>query len=148
MQTMKSIFLIVLCLGLAVPSFSQDYPETEPVIGFGCGFIGAPTGPINVFQLMLDAKDYEAIRTRLFSENNAEKFLAVMTCKQLIDRELISLTETERMVIIKLEQSQDPIGLCSGCIYGDSKPMWVMLNPKEKCREHVQVEQWLDKLLN
>jgi hypothetical protein len=148
MSTRKYFLLIFMSLGISISSFSQDYPETEAVFGFGCGFIGAPTGPITVFELMLEAEDFEAVRSRLFSENNAEKFLAVMTCKQLVDRDLISLTETESMAIIKLEQSQDPIALCNGCIYGDTKPMWVMLNEGEKCREHVEVDKWLNRLLD
>lgn len=79
----------------------------------------------------------------LDSENNAERFLAVIVCERLTELNKINLTQASKEKIEKIYSSTEMVSVCSGCAYWDTLSLKDILKTENKMR--ISANNWLDK---
>ena len=122
---------VLILLVFSFSCFSQK-KEEKVVLGYYCGYSGSGTEVVSKFSKLLYDKKYKTIRESLFSKIPAENFLAVVICKRLAHKKIITLTENETKRITELYQSKEKIPICGGCTYSEEVELTKMLNSKEE----------------
>ena len=92
---------VLILLVFSFSCFSQK-KEEKVVLGYYCGYSGSGTEVVSKFSKLLYDKKYKTIRESLFSKIPAENFLAVVICKRLAHKKIITLTENETKRITEL----------------------------------------------
>lgn len=112
-----TILNIVFLIGILSVVNAQDNLKTVEIIGFSCGVAGSPTATVEKFATKLKSENYKWIATQLTSNNNAEKYMSVITLEKLNEHGKYKLNETELKLIAEIKESLELIFVCSGCTY-------------------------------
>jgi hypothetical protein len=106
---------------------AQDKGDEKEIVGFACSYSGRPTKPVIKVAKMLQAKKYKEVASLLSSENQAEKYLAVISVEKLAAIGKYELSDTEKILISKARSSHKVVLICSGCTYFDKVSLMKML---------------------
>lgn len=118
MKGMQSKLLIVIFL-IRILSITnaQENLDNNEMIGFACYIEGRQSKTVKRFAKKLKTKNYKWISKKLSSENNAEKYMSVITLERLSELGKHKLTQTELNLIAEIKQSTELVSVCSGCTY-------------------------------
>ena len=111
----KTFTIFLLLLGIISNSFSQDTVDKTEMVGFACYYAGQPSKTVKKVTNKLNSKNYTSLRKMLYSSNNAEKYLTVISLEKLTEQKDIKLTEQEIITINKIKNSSELVSICSGC---------------------------------
>ena len=111
------IITIVFLIGIFSVTNAQENVDKNEMVGFACYFAGQPSKTVKKYTQKLNSKNYKWVSKKLHSENNAEKYMSVITLEKLTELEKYELTQTELNLIAKIKKSPDLVSVCSGCTY-------------------------------
>jgi len=111
------ILTIVFLIGTLSVVNAQDNVEVNEMVGFACYYEGRPSKTVEKFTNKLKRKNYKWISKQLNSENNAEKYMSVITLEKLTEFGDYKLNETELNLITKIKKSAELVSVCSGCTF-------------------------------
>lgn len=142
---MKKLILFFLLIFISFPSFAQKR-IIENEMGFHCSVDGSPTKVVRKFSKLLFKTNHKKIIRLLNSNDNAEKFLAVIVSERLNKQQKIILTDKELKKISIIRSSNDIISVCDGCVYYTKMSLKDFFeeikNPKDIF--YIQSENWMD----
>lgn len=99
-------------------TFSQDtLREKDKMIGFGCYSNGKQSISVEKVSDLIYYKKFEEIKALMFSENIAEKYLAIMTLTYFDKNGILKLTNNEKKIISGFKKSDEEVFVCSGCTF-------------------------------
>ena len=143
---MLKLFLAVLfSFGVLNIMAQVDLSEVDTQkdgVGFGCGIGGMMTQAVWDMIDLLKDNDYLAIREKLFSQHDADLFIAVIVNEGLTKKKKIVLTDREIDQIKKMRNLENVIPVCSGCGYWDQVSVKTLLNKKEKHLIYRHAKSW------
>ena len=93
--------------------------STGEMIGFACYFNGEPSKTVKRITRKLKMKNYKYVARMLNSNNNAERYMAVIVLEKLAELNEYYLTESNKKHITEVKQSTELVSVCSGCTYFD-----------------------------
>lgn len=99
---------------------AQSNVNQSDTIGFTCYDSGSPSKTVMQYLTKIAKKDYKWISNRLHSENNAERFMSVLTLEKLSNLNKDVLSEDQLKIINKIKDSSEFVHVCSGCTYFES----------------------------
>lgn len=115
---MKTILLIILFLfGVSSVSYTQENINQDEMIGFGCYYSGEQSKTVKKVTRRLKNKNYTSIVKMLTSDNNAERYMAVITLEKLNDLNRYKISETNKKLITGIRNSTELVSVCSGCTF-------------------------------
>jgi hypothetical protein len=118
----KLIFLSLLFIaGIA-------YAQKSSKFGFYVGYNGVPTRNVVMMDRLIHEAKYKIIRKELYSQDIVSKYLAVIVCEILQEKERIHLTDAEKNEIILSYKSDRKITYCSGCAFSKETTIKNLLN--------------------
>jgi len=140
---MKSLlFIFVFIIGVSVEGNAQfNYKE---MVGFGCGFGGEQTESVQKISKLIAKEKYQVVSKLLDSDNNAERFLAIIVCEELSKRKKLALSKEQQDVILALYDSNRYVSVCSGCTYWDRLRFKEILEKNNHMRKSALY--WFEKL--
>ncbi len=146
---MKNIIQIIstLVFFLTFSVYSQtEIPKT--MLGFACGGAGSSTKSVSKVYNYIVEKKYDKVVKLLYSKNTAEKFLAVVICEKLAEKNKVKLSPKDLAEIKNLYSSNEDVYVCGGCTFQGNLKMSVLLNAKEDM-EHVrqEAEEYFEDIL-
>lgn len=141
------LITIILLISLSSISNAQKKVDVKEMVGFGCYSSGIQSKPVSKVTALINNVDYESVLKLLNSKNNAEKFLAVITCERLQELGKIRLNEEQKKQIKQSYTSKDLVSVCSGCIYWDKLSFKTLLDKKEKNQIRELADYWLERQL-
>ncbi|WP_439185936.1 hypothetical protein, partial [Carboxylicivirga taeanensis] len=115
-MTTISILVILLLFGQAGFVFGQDSVDVNEMVGFGCYYGGQPSKTVKKVTQKLKNRNYKAIKKMLTSDNNAERYMAVITLEKLNELKAIKLYDNDYKNIDIIKNSNDLVSVCSGCV--------------------------------
>jgi hypothetical protein len=139
MKTMTiSVFFILL---FANDAFSQDGIHEREIVGYACSFSGNPSRSVSVVERYLANKNYGAVVQWLGSNNNAQRYLAVIVLERLDSLKRYTLSEAQKSIVSKIKTSDELVSVCSGCTY------WETLSLKKLFQHNpLKMEWWLERV--
>ena len=120
---------------------AQDNVVKNEMVGFACYFEGSQSKTVQKVTNKLNNKNYKAISKILTSDNNAERFMAVITLEKLAELKKYDLNETEKKLISEIKQSDELVSICSGCTYFEKVSLKEILTEKNK----LFAQNWLNR---
>lgn len=125
---MTILFLIGILSGMN----AQDNVDKNEMVGFACYFAGQPSKTVKKITTKLNKKKYSSIAKLLTSNNNAERYLAVISLERLAELNKYVLNETEKKLITEIKQSDELVSVCSGCTYFEKVSLKELLGKEKK----------------
>lgn len=113
----RTAFRLIVLFFFSNVCFAQESIDKDALVGFGCFYEGTQSKTVEKVTKKLKNRNYKAISKMLVSENNAERYMAVITLENLVVLEMYVLTTTERKMIEEIKQSNELVSVCSGCMY-------------------------------
>ena len=138
----KVLITLLFIIGLVFNANAQSKIDFNQMVGFGCGFAGEPSTIVQTVSNLIDTEDYLKIVQLLDSENNAEKFLAVVVCEKLSELNKIKITNDQKEKISSIHNSDALVSVCSGCTYWDQLTLKKMLVNNNPMR--VSANYWIE----
>ena len=120
---------------------AQDNVDKKEMVGFACYFEGSPSKTVQKVTNKLNNKNYKAISKLLTSDNNAERFMAVITLEKLAELKRYELTQAEKKLITEIKQSNELVSICSGCTYFEKVSLKEILTEKNR----LFAQNWLNR---
>nr|WP_319401733.1 hypothetical protein [uncultured Carboxylicivirga sp.] len=114
-MTAKAIFILLLAIGHVGILSAQDNVDTKEMVGFACYFGGEQSITVKKVTRKLQQGKYKSIKKMLFSENNAVRYMAVITLEKLLDLNEIELSNSDSKQIRTIKNSKELVSICSGC---------------------------------
>lgn len=158
MNKVFSILVIMIsCLGCqgqknlrqkkSAPAQSQSIArETDNLVGFACSEGGSESNIVRQFSEFLIGKDYPSIRSKLFSANPGEKYLATVVCQRLYQKQFIELSKKELKQIKSNKSSKDVVSICSGCTDWNKLTIQELFKSDRNFLKD-RTEQWLKEMI-
>lgn len=138
----KIIITLTLLIAISISGNAQSNVDVNEMVGFGCYEEGSQSKPVQKVSRLIDKEKFNSIIKLLDSENNAEKYLAVIVCEKLIELDKLILTQELNEKIAELYKSDGIVSVCSGCIYWDKLTLKNMLEKENHMR--ISSNYWLD----
>jgi DNA gyrase/topoisomerase IV subunit A len=135
------ILTIVFLIGILSGINAQDNLDKNEMVGFACYFAGQPSKTVEKITKKLNNKKYNSIAKLLTSENNGERYMAVISLEQLTELNKYKLNETEKNLITEIKQSKELVSICSGCTYFEKISLKELLTEKKK----LFAKNWLNR---
>ncbi|WP_430468593.1 hypothetical protein [Winogradskyella ouciana] len=120
MKSTIRIFCVIIFFGLFNSVNAQRDVNEDEIIGFACYYAGSPSKTVMKYFKKIAKKDYKWISNRLISDNNAERFMSVLSLEKLKDLNKYVLSVDESKLINKVKKSEDLVYVCGGCTYFES----------------------------
>ena len=139
---MKRILIILFAFGSISIGIAQPNVNDDEMVGFACSIGGTPSNTVQKVSHLIDKRKYKVIIKLLDSDNNAERFLAVVVCEKLTELKKTTLTEELKGKISEIYKSDGIVSVCSGCTYWDNLTLKDMLNKENNMR--ISANYWLD----
>jgi mRNA-degrading endonuclease RelE of RelBE toxin-antitoxin system len=111
------IITIVFLIGILSVVNAQDNVDKNEMVGFACYFEGSESKTVEKFAKKLKDENYKWISKKLNSDNNAEKYMSVITLEKLSELGKHKLNQTELNLISEIKKSTELVSVCSGCTY-------------------------------
>ncbi len=114
---LRRIFIIIILIGTSTHSYAQENIDEDEMVGFACYYSGSSSKVVAKIERKVKRKGYKSIARLLDSENNAERYMAVIVLERLSSLNKYQLTETEKQLIVEIKGSEELVSVCSGCMY-------------------------------
>jgi mRNA-degrading endonuclease RelE of RelBE toxin-antitoxin system len=137
------ILTIVFLIGILSVLNAQDNVDKNEMVGFACYFEGSESKTVEKYAQKLKSKNYNWISKRLNSDNNAERYMSVITLEKLTELGKYKLKKAELKLIAEIKISTELVSVCSGCTYFEKVPLKEILR-KEKI---LFAQNWLNYYL-
>lgn len=125
---------MILFIGGSIIGYTQSNFNYEKMVGFGCGFGGELSRPVKKVSKLIDKEKYNEIIKLLDSDNNAERFLAVVVCEKLSELKKLIISNEMKNKISIAYKSNAFVSVCSGCTYWDNLTLKNMLEAENSMR--------------
>ncbi|QXP62725.1 hypothetical protein [Polaribacter sp. HaHaR_3_91] len=135
------ILTIVFLIGILSGMNAQDNVDQNEMVGFACYFAGQPSKTVEKVTKKLNTKKYNSIAKLLTSDNNAERYMAVISLEKLAELNKYKLNETEKNLISEIKKSDELVSICSGCTYFEKVSLKELLTEKKK----LFAKNWLNR---
>lgn len=142
----KLVITLTILIMISFSGNGQSNVDFNEMIGFGCGFAGEQSKPVQKVSKLIDRENYNVIVQLLDSDNNAEKFLAVVVCEKLSELNKLFLTNEVKEKISIAYKSSDLVSVCSGCTYWDQLTLTKMLQNGNSMR--ISANFWLEHIFS
>ena len=140
---MKQIIsTLTLLIAISISGNAQSNVDVNEMVGFGCYEDGSQSKPVQKVSRLIDKEKFNSIIKLLDSENNAEKYLAVIVCEKLAELDKLILTKEMNEKIAELYNSDGIVSVCSGCVYWDKFTLKNMFEKENHMR--ISSNYWLD----
>jgi hypothetical protein len=140
---MKQIIsTLTLLIAISISGNAQSNVDVNEMVGFGCYEDGSQSKPVQKVSRLIDKEKFNSIIKLLDSENNAEKYLAVIVCEKLAELDKLILTKEMNEKIAELYNSDGIVSVCSGCVYWDKLTLKNMFEKENHMR--ISSNYWLD----
>ncbi|MBG6133693.1 hypothetical protein IWQ47_005165 [Aquimarina sp. EL_43] len=140
---MKRILIVLTLLtGIPITGNAQSHINYEEMVGFGCAFGGEPSKSVKKVSKLIDKEKYDKIVKLLDSDNNAERFLAVVVCEKLSELKKLAISDELKDKISIIYKSNAFVSVCSGCTYWDNLTLKKMLESENSMR--ISANYWLE----
>jgi calcineurin-like phosphoesterase len=136
------IFTLTFIISISINGIAQSNVDVNEMVGFGCYEDGSQSKPVQKVSKLIDKEKYNSIIKLLDSENNAEKYLAVVVCEKLTELNKLTLTKELKEKIAEIYKSNGIVSVCSGCVYWDKLTLKKMLDKENDMR--ISASYWLD----
>lgn len=136
--------LLFLVTGFFNTASAQFNSDSASMVGFACFYEGKPSKTVEKFTKKLNIKKYTWISKKLKSNNNAEKYLAVIALEKLKSISAYNLNHEEQKIILDIKKSKDLVEVCSGCSYFQKIELRNMFTPEMT----MMSKNWLTKNIN
>lgn len=140
---MKRLFTWTFLMIFSIIGYAQSNVDVNEMIGFGCYEDGSQSIPVQKVSRLIDKEKYTTIVNLLDSENNAEKFLAVIVCEKLIELNKLTQTQELKEKISAIYKSKGMVSVCSGCVYRDKLTLENILQKENNMR--ISANYWLKR---
>jgi hypothetical protein len=139
MALKKFIFLFAF-----MPTQLLAQPEAgQGRVGFGCGFAPMPSEAVTRVTNLLEKNDFQAVAGLVQSDNNAERYLAVIAIERLSRLALYKPSASDLEWISKAKHSKAKVSICSGCFdMGKISLKQLLASP-----ELLGSNEWLDAVI-
>ena len=137
----SKILTIVFLIGILSGMNAQDNVDQNEMVGFACYFAGQPSKTVEKVTKKLNTKKYNSIAKFLTSDNNAERYMAVISLEKLAELNKYKLNETEKNLISEIKKSDELVSICSGCTYFEKVSLKELLTEKKK----LFAKNWLNR---
>lgn len=142
-EKMKQLIIsLTLLIGISISGNAQSDIDYNEMVGFGCGFAGEQSKSVQKVSKLIDKEKYDSIIQLLDSDNNAERFLAVVVCEKLIELNKLTPSKELQDKISIVSKSNDRVFVCSGCTYWDRLTLTKMLENDSSMR--ILANYWLE----
>jgi hypothetical protein len=135
------IITIVFLIGILSGINAQDNVDQNEMVGFACYFAGQPSKTVEKVTKKLNTEKYNSIAKLLTSDNNAERYMAVISLEKLAELNKYKLNETEKNLISEIKKSDELVSICSGCTYFEKVSLKELLTEKKK----LFAKNWLNR---
>jgi len=135
------IYIFTIFVFISNSAIAQDNVDKNEMVGFACYFAGTPSKTVEKYIQKLNNENYKWISKKLNSENNAEKYMSVITLEKLNKLGKYKLNKTELTLIAEIKQSEELVSICSGCTYFEKVSLKELLTKKKK----LFAKNWLNK---
>ncbi len=135
------ILTIVFLIGILSVMNAQDNVNKNQMLEFACYFEGSQSITVQKITNKLGSKNYKAISKLLVSDNNAERYMAVITLEKLDELKKYDLNEIEKELILEIKKSEELVSVCSGCTYFEKVSLKEILSEKSI----LFAENWLNQ---
>lgn len=144
MKITLRIFCVITFITLVNYTNAQRDVNQDEIIGFACNYAGSPSETVLKYFKKLIDKDYKWISNQLSSNNNAERYMSVLSLEKLTDLNKYELSEDEAKLINKVKKSEGLVYVCSGCSYFESFSLNELFN------EDVSTygKEYLERIIN
>lgn len=139
---MKGFLILFVIVGIFSIGHSQSSADEKDLIGFACYYDGIESKPVKKVSRLINKSKFKAIIRLLDSENNAEKYLAVIVVEKLNALGKITLTEELNIKILKIYNSEEEVFVCSGCTYFDKLTLKTLFNKENEMR--ISANYWIE----
>ncbi|UNZ00362.1 hypothetical protein MQE36_08480 [Zhouia spongiae] len=136
------IFTLTFIISIPINGIAQSNVDVNEMVGFGCYEDGSQSKPVQKVSKLIDKEKYNSIIKLLDSENNAEKYLAVVVCEKLTELNKLTLTKELKEKISEIYKSNGIVSVCSGCVYWDKLTLKKILDKENDMR--ISTNYWLD----
>ena len=136
------IFTLTFIISISINGIAQSNVDVNEMVGFGCYEDGSQSKPVQKVSKLIDKEKYNSIIKLLDSENNAEKYLAVVVCEKLTELNKLTLTKKQKEKISEIYKSSGIVSVCSGCVYWDKLTLKKMLDKENDMR--ISENYWLN----
>ncbi|MFY0715401.1 hypothetical protein J1D01_17235 [Seonamhaeicola sp. NFXS20] len=136
------IFTLTFIISISINGIAQSNVDVNEMVGFGCYEDGSQSKAVQKVSKLIDKEKYNSIIKLLDSENNAEKYLAVVVCEKLTELNKLTLTKELKGKISEVYKSNGIVSVCSGCVYWDKLTLKKMLDKENDMR--ISANYWLD----
>lgn len=127
---MKNLIFTLILIGFTTILGAQENIDKEEMVGFACYYEGSTSKTVKKFTRKLKNRNYSSISKLLSSENNAEKYMAVITLEELATRDNYKLDPKEKLFFERIKNSNELISVCSGCMFFQKMTIKEMFDPK------------------
>ncbi|RCW88566.1 hypothetical protein [Winogradskyella arenosi] len=140
---MKQIIItLTLLIAISISGNAQSNVDVNEMVGFGCYEDGSQSKSVKKISRLIDKEKFNSIIKLLDSENNAEKYLAVIVCEKLAELDKLILTKELNEKITELYKSHEVVSVCSGCVYWDKLTLENILDKENHIR--ISSNYWLN----
>lgn len=139
---MRILIILTFSLFISILAIGQEKDLDEWTVGFNCGISSKPTKLVEKMSGLVRAKKYNEIAFFLKAENTGERYLSIIILERLSDNGLYTLTELQKMIILRMKSSKAIVSNCSGC-FVDTHSMEEMFRENNFIGE----KDWLDKMI-
>ena len=136
------IIVFTFLIGISISGNAQSNLDYNEMVGFGCGFGGEQSKSVQKVSKLIDKEKYNRIILLIDSDNNAEKFLAVVVCEKLDELNKLILSKELKEKISIVYKSYARVSVCSGCTYWDKITLKKMLEVDHHMR--LSANYWLN----
>jgi len=113
---MKKLYLILLIFGTSNLIVAQDNVDVNEMIGFACYAEGKSSKVVKKVTKKIERNRFKPISRLLKSDNNAERYMAVITLERLNELKRYNLNIKEKELIRIIKSSEQLVSVCSGCV--------------------------------
>jgi len=130
---MKKILIFLFVISVISIGKAQGVNDNE-MIGFNCYFSGDPSKTVQKVSQLIDKEKYKTIVKLLDSDNNAERFLAVVVCEKLTELKKLTMTPKLKEKIAEIYNSNEIVSVCSGSTYSGNLALKKVLEKENNIR--------------
>ena len=112
-----TILTFLFLIGFLSLTNAQSTVDKDEMVGFACYFAGKQSKTVKKVTRKLENKNYKWIAEKLNSDNNAERYMSVITLEKLNELKKYELTEKDKKLIEKIKKSTELVSVCSGCTF-------------------------------
>ena len=144
---MKKIKVLFLILVFTTAYSASAQSHEQGMVGFSCSFAGTPSLLVMKMSKLASKSKYEELRRKLVEGNTGEKYLAIILCETLEEKNEITLTTVEKAIIEDSYHSYARVSICAGCTMFQAVSLSELLNQTSSNHFGGRARKWAKGVL-